>query len=264
MVSVAASLVVYTHQRTKTLNPTRRNLAFNSLTCQKIFNNNNNIMGFKVFYHVCAINHCLAVVKEQISALHLSGMYDAAESVHVFVTGNMDVLPPVVEFLHQAGRKIKVERVEPHDNSYERFTLLEMRKLINPSDVVFYFHTKGVSRPASQHPMHMCFEQWARMLLILSMRYFRIALEQLQSNQCDVAGVNYTTDSCIGAPPHFSGNFWFARGDYYLTLDPHIGSAYLDPEMYICTKQHRALCLYRTNRTHYLVPTSMREYVDVD
>ncbi len=110
----------------------------------------------------------------------------------------------------------------------------------------------------------MCFEQWTRMLLILSMKYFRTAVEQLQSGDYDVAGVNYTTNSSIGAPPHFSGNFWFARGNYYLTLDPHIGVGYLDPEMYVCTKQPRVLDLYNTNRVHYLVPTSMREYVDAN
>lgn len=214
-------------------------------------------MGFKVFYHVCAINHCLTIVKEQVSALHLSGMYDAAESIHVFVSGNPDIILPVVVFLNQAGKKIKVEVVEPYDRSYERFTLLGMRSLLKPDDVAFYFHTKGVSRTDT---MASCFEQWARMLLIVSMKHFRRIVEQLQNNEYDVGGVNYSVDD--NGVAHFSGNFWFTRADYYLSLDPQIGMGYLDPEYYICTKQPRALCVYNSNRSHYLIPTSMQEYVD--
>ena len=48
----------------------------------------------------------------------------------------------------------------------------------------------------------------------------------------DIVGVAYSTFN-IG--PHFSGNFWWSTGKYYLSLAPTIASDYHAPEAYIFT-----------------------------
>lgn len=215
-------------------------------------------MGLKVFYHVCAMNDALTIVKEQVTALHISGLYSAADSIHVCVLGEVHRTLPIVQFLHQAGKKFRMEEVCPNNTLYERFTLNYMRAIIEPNDVAFYFHTKGVSRMTME--LYPCFEQWARMLLIMSLKNFQDTVRSLQTNECDAAGVNFLIGN---HPPHFSGNFWWVRGDYYLSLDPHIGPGYTDPEMYVCSKQPRVKLLYQSNRSHFMQPTSMLEYVDL-
>lgn len=51
---------------------------------------------------------------------------------------------------------------------------------------------------------------------------------------CVGIGTDYCAPKlCWGERQHFSGNFWWTRGNYFLSLPPTIGSEYLAPEQYI-------------------------------
>ena len=62
------------------------------------------------------------------------------------------------------------------------------------------------------------------------MTHYKDCLEALNTH--DIVGVNYSgSDAKVG--PHFSGNFWWSTGKYYLSLEKTIGAHYNDPEKYI-------------------------------
>ena len=100
------------------------------------------------------------------------------------------------------------------------------------------------------------------------MEYFLIgqhqkALEALKTH--DVVGVNYTT-FWIG--PHFSGNYWWSTGKYYMKLPDVIGPTYTDPEKYIFEAGPKHIDLYPEdgnifgNRSKYGERFHSKKYVD--
>ena len=84
---------------------------------------------------------------------------------------------------------------------------------------VLYIHTKGVSYPDDYHEEN----DWINLMLhyLLDIRCVYLL------NNYQTVGCNYTTDGfnydaegyMTPAPPHFSGNFWWATSEYLKTLD---------------------------------------------
>lgn len=56
------------------------------------------------------------------------------------------------------------------------------------------------------------------------LKEYKVCIRLLE--QYDTVGVNFRGD-------HYSGNFWWARGDYYLTLPNHIEKDYFAPERFL-------------------------------
>lgn len=215
-------------------------------------------MAVKVFYHICAVNHVMDVVKQHVMMLHMSGLYDAAEKIYCCLCGEPALIAEVTNFLSTAGRKFTIHKSVPHDKSYERLTLYAMHDLLAPEDYALYFHSKGVSRLYPEQMPHV--EDWVRMLSYHVIKYHEKCVQLLQSGY-DLVGCNYhnADGTC---PWHFSGNFWWVRGGYYLSLPRWIGGNYCDPEFYVCFKMHRGCSLYNSGINHHHTPLKMNQYVD--
>lgn len=181
-------------------------------------------MAVKVFFHICAIQHCIAVIEEQLYAIMYSGLYDMVEQVYCFVTAKDEFSLRYTEtLLSLYGKKIRVVDTSINDNTYERFTLTKIHHFIQPEDQVLYIHSKGVTQTEQAKISNTTY--WTR-----AMNYHLIG----QHKKClalldtyDAVGTYYSDTP----QPHFQGNFWWATGKYLLTLPTTIGPRYLDPEM---------------------------------
>jgi len=134
--------------------------------------------------------------------------------------------------LKNFGKRFKVAATGVGDTTYERFTLLKIHDYIKPEDKFLYIHSKGVrytvddSKESKQLAENIfLWRTWMEYFLIGK---FMKCLEKLDTY--DVVGVNYTKKE-IG--PHFSGNFWWSTGRYYLTLPKTIGARDFEPENFI-------------------------------
>lgn len=179
-------------------------------------------MAVRVVYHV----HAPAggawepIVGEQVHGVLLSGLYDAAEAVHCFVSGPDAAAAAAA--LRASGAKFAVERCEPADRSAERLALLGARTLVQPGDAVLYLHSKGVTKPGSA-----AVRDWRRMMERFLVGRHAECRRLLRTH--DVVGCNWAAEPA----PHFSGNFWWCRGDHFLALPEAIGPAHTDPEFHV-------------------------------
>jgi hypothetical protein len=80
-----------------------------------------------------------------------------------------------------------------------------------PQSAILYMHTKGITYKAGTK-IHACVQDWIALMLYFLVERAQDYLPILH----DVAGCNYRTHPV----PHYSGNFWWARGAYIAKLTP--------------------------------------------
>ena len=182
-----------------------------------------------VFYHIYCNKATHEVVKDQIVNIIFSGLYDRVDAINCFLVGEPHYIRKLEELIHESGQKFHIVARGPHDTSYERFTLLKMHDLVSPTDKLLYIHSKGVSKEKSNNIFW-----WKTYMEYFLMTKADKCLELLNTH--DTVGVhwreNIPVDNYI-APKHYSGNFWWTTGAYFLRLPRTIGPRYTDPETYI-------------------------------
>lgn len=212
-------------------------------------------MSVKLFYHCCAINHCSDVVSEYIKLVNYTCLYDIVASINVFLCGSPEGIAQVRALFGSAGAKYHIRVEAPGDTSYERLTLTRIAEYIAPDDLVLYTHSKSVTRLDRRANV----QDWMDFMHFHLIRDWRVCVEILRDGRCDTVGVNFEE-----APkPHFSGNFWWVRGDYFLTLPKEIGPDYWAPELeFLFLNNPRYVCLAHSKVNHYLVPFPFKQYID--
>lgn len=188
-------------------------------------------MGVYIYYHIYCNVNTLPVVREQTTRILFSGLIGAVNEVRCCVTGQKDYIAGVIVHLKLLGPKFRVVFIRPDDTLYERTTLFMMRHLMQPQDKCLYIHTKGITKPGEDKIWY-----WRTWMEYTLMVRWKECLEALETH--DIVGVHYVNAILHGKsyrpfPPHFSGNMWWCRGDYYLRLPEKIGADYLAPELYI-------------------------------
>lgn len=225
-------------------------------------------MSIKVFFHVCVLDGARSfdVLDRLIDAIMLSGLYAEVSTINCCVTGSPSLVHIAVQRLRQSGNKYTVLRVSPADPlTAERLTLGLVPGSVEDDDRVLYVHTKGVTRHNDSRV-----DDWTRMLTYFCVGRYRDCLAMLESN--DVVGANYQTVP----KPHFSGNFWWARGDFLRRLDPDAMSRtakrgsqdwHVSPEMDFLFQdlsghRPRVLSMHDSGVDHYRANYPRSEYVD--
>lgn len=213
----------------------------------------------KVFYHVAAKDHYRTIVLEHMSRLLFSRLYDRAEGVYCFILGETDgALAEARQLLESFGSKIHIASTSRDVSQFERFTLIGLRAHLAPTDVFLYMHTKGLRHNPSG-PLNVYW--WSFYMQYFLLREHERCIELLQGY--DVVGVDWNTaETAYGVNPHFSGNFWWARADFYLRLSADIGGDYLDPEFYVGRGKPAAFSLWQSQNDMYKGEYPPSNFVD--
>lgn len=211
----------------------------------------------KLFLHVCAVNDAERIVGEILAAVHMSGLYRDLAAAYVYVCGDHATIPAVVARIARSGAKFRVVKIAPGDTTYERLTLTDMHRHVAPEDHVLYLHSKGVTQFGT--PREAPVADWRYALLYHLVGRHRECREKLAEG-FQTVGMNYRG----GARPHLSGNFWWVRGDYFLTLPREIGSDYFAPEqefLFVNKPSHHEIYA-SVNIQHYEQMYPPWKYVD--
>lgn len=203
-----------------------------------------------VAYHVSAVRDWQDVVNDQIVKLQYSGLYDAAEAVYCFVSGQD--ADACVELLRSCGKKFQVVISCPPDTTHERLTL---HGIMNPllgavkaETKVLYIHSDVVTRTAP----------WRYAMEYFLIKKWRDCVANLDSGD-DTVGIFMQTEPKL----HYSGNFWWARGSHLQKLPLPIGPVYSDPETWVCSiPEARYNCLFSCNKDMYYRAVPKTEYID--
>jgi GR25 family glycosyltransferase involved in LPS biosynthesis/tetratricopeptide (TPR) repeat protein len=110
---------------------------------------------------------------------------------------------------------------------------------------ILYLHTKGTGHSKDSQNIN----DWIDMMLYFLIERWPVAVNALKDH--DVAGCNYHTYDSCRAPPHFSGNFWWAKTDYLSGL-PDCGTNKFDAEFWLLQNNPKLKCLHDTGgMNHY-------------
>jgi hypothetical protein len=158
-------------------------------------------MKIHVYWHIAQLNNWRTVVEQQLDRLNKSGLGAAAASITVVMLGEEQYdFPPNMKVLQW-----------PELGLFEFMTLQKVwedsKHKHASDDVVFYFHTKGVSRDGKGHVddwrlyMERCLiDDWGKCAIKLK--------------DFDTCGVEFRS----GPKPHYSGNFWWATCEHIKRL----------------------------------------------
>lgn len=203
---------------------------------------NNDIPKIYVVIHICTIANWRDILEEQLERIKTSGLYEACDGILMGVVGTESVnylkrkYPKVIMFFQYQDVKL-----------YERPTLLSLYDLCkhNQQAFVLYLHTKGVSK--SDNNLTHCIRDWRRYMEYFSIDQWRICVDVLKKEGVDVCGVNW-----VEIPsPHFSGNFWWAKARYIVTLPRYIGEDYFAPEMWLGLNNPNYHSFHQSGISHY-------------
>lgn len=187
-------------------------------------------MAIKIFFHICAIAHCVQVIEEQLQAIIYSGLYEKVEGIYCFVTGKDEFsIKYITTLLSLYGKKIKIVDAVLNDPTFERLTLTQIHDHISDNDKILYIHSKGVTQTEPEKITNTTY--WTRALNYYMIGKHEDCISYLEKEDYDVIGTFYSSTPA----PHFQGNFWWSTGKYYQTLPRTIGPKYLDPEMFLFT-----------------------------
>ena len=190
-------------------------------------------------YYICCIGNYEEVVKEQLTLLETSGLFEKTIKLICFICnyGQEQYLNKSFNELFDKFRS-KIEFVVTDKNLYEKYAINSYKKYITHDEYyIYYFHTKGVSK--SHIPQ---FQSQRKMLNFYTITKHEICLRILQ-NYDVVGAVLYKLPK-----RHFAGNFWWSKSENTNKLGD-VGNNYLAPEMYICANPSTK-CVGLTNKTN--------------
>jgi len=120
---------------------------------------------------------------------------------------------PVIDNI-PSNELIEINQYSSETHLFEIPTINLLRKFsMEHQDCnILYLHTKG----NSHNNQRLEIEDWINMMLYFLVERYPVALYNLQD--VDTVGCNYHTLESSTAPPHFSGNFWWAKCKYLATL----------------------------------------------
>lgn len=173
------------------------------------------------FYHVALMKNWMDIVRRQLASIIASGLYNKTDTIFI------NVLGPAEHYMAFKGMidnhtKFKIVYHNSELSLFE-FPILEFMRnfcIKNPHVKCWYIHTKGASIGESHvhlfgiplEKIKKNVEEWRFYMDFFIVQQNSRCIESLDHH--DVVGVNWRTNP----KPHFSGNFWWARGDYIKSL----------------------------------------------
>jgi hypothetical protein len=213
-----------------------------------------------VVYHICTIGEWETIVSEQIASLVQSGLYENVIQVFISIVGPHALRwqPP-----ESICRKTTVCYRSSNTKEFERTAIRIIQREIpcGPDVFCLYLHTKGVSRPKGDWIL-----TWRKFMEYFVIDNYQTCIRVLRAGY-DTCGVNWLPFSASWPPlrflifEHYSGNFWWARGDYLAKLRNVVPSShYIAPELWIGFAYPNAWSLHNSSNPSLGIPYVPTEY----
>ena len=226
-------------------------------------------MDIRVFYHICAMGPWKEIVEDQMEQLVESGLCAAAHSIRCYVLGSPASVAACQALLSSFGEKVIIQATNSVDKLDEYFTVSDIANHIAPESKVLYLHSKGVTRFGTDTyrlgdkeiavpNLYSNVTDWRHMMEFFLIYQWKVCVRELDTH--DAVGVNYVRwpSKTWG---HFSGNFWWCTGKYFLTLAERVWS----PEVHVGRNDPKVKELFNSGLAghgHYLHSYPKTKYVD--
>jgi hypothetical protein len=180
----------------------------------------------KVFFHIATLGNYQGIVTEILESLKSSGLFKKIEKLCVGIVGTGHVAGLDDERIIILYRYPELHRME-----FETLKHVQQIAVEDPDCLILYLHTKGCSAPAGAKSAVQA--DWRRYMLHFLVERHEECFTALADH--DVCGVDWRIEPCR----HFSGNFWWARGNYLATL-PSIAELSKPSARFVITHRHNA------------------------
>ena len=177
-----------------------------------------------VFYHVWgspSLGVTILIIDSQLNKIYSSGLHKDSKIVCVVSGHHCGEVSAYLKTF--SWIEMVITKTEHGENKYEAFTLEFLHKFCvsNPQANVLYFHTKGCATLSDANPdgtTHITFKRntnsWRNLMDWVCITNWKDRVKELET---------YDTTGCRfgnGPSPHYSGNFWWAKGSYVKKLVP--------------------------------------------
>lgn len=161
------------------------------------------------------------LVTDLLARLGASGLLAASERLTAVVIGSDADYAAVQQLVARlpAADKIETHHAGADFSQYEYPTLQRLQaacKATKAQIAVYYLHTKGVSKIATDGSENPVWYYWREGMLDVIADKYTDCVASLASG-ADIAGA-YWHESHPSCPPHFSGNFWWATSAHIKRL----------------------------------------------
>ena len=199
-----------------------------------------------ILYHLFQAERWEQIFAEQIGALYLSGLVEAATEIIISVTGKTPISTETL------SDKFSVVYRDNGFGEYPTLVMAREKAFQYPDAQILYFHSKGISHPSRNQ------DDWRMMLQYFTIIKWKEALAYL--NDHDVVTQQWRVKPVI----HPSGNYWWANAEYLQKLDPDYmgGPSAVDSmgnsrndrskqEFWLGTIPAKVKNMYESNMNHY-------------
>lgn len=175
-----------------------------------------------VYFHVASMRYGHSIFKEIARHIVSSKLNLEASEIHISVVGTkkMKISLPGNVYLH--------ENSDLKRGEFITLQLLESQAILTPQGKFLYIHTKGITKYWNRS-----IRDWRKYMTYFLVDNYAKCSEVLDSN--DACGVDLVSEPAR----HFSGNFWWARGDYINSL-PRIKEISAEDADAILSLRHNA------------------------
>jgi len=234
-----------------------------------------------IFYHVYQYGGWKNIFAEQINRLQRSGLLDAADYVHIGITGP-------IPFSIKTDKNINVVRNRETTSEIPTLKALHKFCLENDDYNVLYFHATGVTwtNPNNQDEI----QYYTAKSLPFSVKQinenktrWRNYLEHFIIDNWKECNTILSMYDCVGTEwanrvildnkfmylPHYAGNFWWASSDYIKKLDLDFIEKdsklkYWMCEFWIGSGNPKYYNFYYSGKNLYINPIEESQYKGVD
>lgn len=163
-----------------------------------------------IFIHAALLDKCKERILQYLNIIKEANIADTLSHIFICFIGDNPI--PITEIIlsqFSFGSKVILKRLSSQLSDYELPTLQLLYEYSkqNPDCNVLYLHTKNVGKD-----INLCIEDQIEYMLYFNIIQWENCMNQLKTaNTC---GVDLRNEPTL----HYSGNFWWAKTNYIITL----------------------------------------------
>lgn len=169
-----------------------------------------------VYYHIYAIEGVESIIDEQINLIQKNFDFPYQLNIGISIANGDISSKPILDKLYAYNKpNYKVRDIRCNANEFVTIDLIESDvNNYNNSDYIFYLHTKGASK--INWPNYKLLVDWRHVMNYFNIEKVKNVFKIFEKNNYNTYGINYITSN---NQPHYSGNFWWATGEYIKTIN---------------------------------------------
>jgi hypothetical protein len=181
----------------------------------------------KIYYHIYAIDGVLDVVYEQFSLIEKYFNFEYELNIGICSSSDNDALQNVINYLKT--KKCTIRGINNCQSEWVTLNLIESDKITyNDTDIIVYFHTKGISHIVNEPNIYKQATTWRKMMDYFFLERIADIVNILSNSVYNIYGVSkhmYDWEQ-KKRPGHFhmTANYWGVTGKYAKTIDTTIGN----------------------------------------